>query len=172
MHRLWRYFQAVMIGYIVWGVCACGESSSFFGEKEKKSTSPPLFSPPIFENMDRRTKLRTQSYLIQGYELYRTHCVSCHTKEGKALRKLIPSLQYSPFSAQEIACMIRFGKKEQKDSLFQPPMPIFPALKDIEIAEITTFVQNAWGRTHGLVGVKEVSKYLRDCPSPPFNESP
>ncbi|MEO1097143.1 MAG: cytochrome c, partial [Bacteroidota bacterium] len=36
-------------------------------------------------------------------------------------------------------------------------------LTPLEIAEITTYMYNSWGRSDGLISVLEVEKYLKNC---------
>jgi hypothetical protein len=47
---------------------------------------------------------------------------------------------------------------------FNQPMPGIPALTDLEIAEIATYVLGTWGSREGIVEVSEATSILNDCP--------
>jgi mono/diheme cytochrome c family protein len=67
---------------------------------------------------------------------------------------------------QDVVCLIRYGKKGElivNGKNYNQPMPSFPALSDIEIAEITTYIYNSWGNEEGLFEVKKVSEILKQC---------
>ncbi|NQZ78834.1 MAG: cytochrome c, partial [Ekhidna sp.] len=36
-------------------------------------------------------------------------------------------------------------------------------ITNLEIAEVLTFITNAWGNEGGLIGVKDVDKWLEEC---------
>jgi cytochrome c551 len=39
-----------------------------------------------------------------------------------------------------------------------------PSLTDLEIAEITTYLYNSFGRSTGIVEVQQVTEVFRNCP--------
>ena len=139
----------------------CGTSS-----ERAQTGESPLFAPALFEGMDRKTSFRLKHYLLQGYLLYKQHCAGCHGLQGEGLRALYPPLASTVLSSAEVACVIKYGTVASSDSIFQPVMPVV-VLKDIQIAELVTFVQNAWGRRHGLADVKEVQSHLVRCATVP-----
>lgn len=127
-------------------------------------------APPvdIFEGMDRRTQLRLQSYMANGQRLYNNYCVNCHQKDGTGLRLLIPSLRGADYLTQrsEVACLIKYGSKKARtgsDKQQKATMPANRSLRNIQIAELMSYISNAWGNKAGLIPVKEVNKYLDSC---------
>jgi mono/diheme cytochrome c family protein len=50
---------------------------------------------------------------------------------------------------------------------FNKVMQPIPALSDIEIAEIATYLYNTWNRHEGIVEVQHVSKVLTSCDTIP-----
>ena len=130
---------------------------------EKRGTKRALF-----EGMDRRTRLRLQSYMANGQRLYDRHCVNCHQANGEGLRQLIPPLRASDYLAgrKEVACIIRHGARHPmkvRGKSYHAFMPPNPKLRDIEIAELMCYIGNAWGNREGFHSVKEVRALLGTC---------
>lgn len=129
-------------------------------EERKKKKS-------LFDGMDSRTRTRMKSYLVNGYYLYEQHCASCHQSEGTGLKKLYPSLNKADCLSrpQDVACVMRYGSPWDGANGIRYPvkMPANPELRNIEIAEILTYISNAWDNHQGFFPVKEVDKYMRNC---------
>ena len=124
--------------------------------------------PPPFEGMDRRTKLRLASYMVNGQKLYNRHCENCHQRDGKGLRLLIPPLKGSEYlqNHKKVACIIKYGARGPmivSNQAYDAIMPANTRLRDIEIAELMSYIGNMWGNRVGLTPVKEVSIYLDSC---------
>ena len=142
------------------GICALSCSAP-----ADRSEPPP---PPLFENMDRRTQLRLQSYIANGQRLYNTYCVNCHQRDGRGLRQLIPPLRQADYikDHKKVACLIKYGIQgplRVNDILYDAPMPAQKQLRNIQIAEIMSYIGNAWGNREGLIAVKEIDPYLDSC---------
>lgn len=110
-----------------------------------------------------------QQYLIHGKRLYKQHCSNCHQTDGTGLGRLIPPLKDSDYMQASIAntvCIIKHGVKGEiivNGVAYNHAMPANPQLKNLEIAEITTYILNSWGNDGGFVKVQDVNDYLRDC---------
>lgn len=121
------------------------------------------------ENLDRSDKLRYEQYMIQGHQLYKTHCSNCHQEDGTGLTRLIPPLAQSDYllsNRDRTLCIIKHGLKEKiivNGVEYQQPMPANKKLTDIEIAQIATYIYNNWGHSLGYMPVKEVSQSLDNC---------
>ena len=142
------------IGLLLWSI-GCGEPV-----QERKA--------PLFEGMDRRTKLRLQSYMANGQRLYNNYCANCHQRDGKGLRSLIPPLREADYlkRRKEVACLIRYGARGAmivSDKKYDAVMPAHSSLRNIQIAELMSYIGNAWGNREGLIPVKEVNHYLDSC---------
>ena len=113
------------------------------------------------------TKL--QQYKVQGEELYLTHCSNCHQSNGKGLGLLFPPLDVSDFvdsKRKAVICLIENGIDGElivNGKSYNKAMPAIPQLTDLEIAEITTFLYNSWGREEGIVDVIEVTSTIKSC---------
>jgi cytochrome c551 len=110
-----------------------------------------------------------QQYYVHGEELYLRYCSNCHQKNGTGLGRLYPPLATSDYADKNknaVICLIRNGKSGPlivNGISFNKVMPPIPALTDIEIAEITTYLYNTWNRREGIVEVQHVSKVLTSC---------
>lgn len=124
----------------------------------KKDNSLPDFSSTKFEQ-----------YYLQGQALYTTHCSNCHQTTGTGLGRIYPPLNKSDFMNnhfEEVVCLMRYGKKGEiivNGVSYVQGMPGIPALTDLEIAEITTYIYNTWEHHRGMIEVKDISNVLRGC---------
>lgn len=120
-------------------------------------------------NLNREDKMRYEQYMVQGRTLYNTHCSNCHQEDGSGLRRLIPPLANSDYMLQDIertVCIIKHGMERQimvNNHDYHQKMPGNERLKDIEIAQIATYIYNSWGNQKGYIGVQDVSSYLKSC---------
>lgn len=102
--------------------------------------------------------------------MYLKHCSNCHQKDGAGLGRLYPPIAGSDFvkgRRPEVICLIRNGMEGEiivNGDMYNMAMPPNPALTDLEIAEIATYIFNSWGHKEGLIDVKAVSPLLEKCP--------
>ena len=93
------------------------------------------------QDLDRAEKVRYEQYMVQGEQLYRTHCSNCHQAEGTGLGRLIPPLAQSDYMLADIdrtLCLIKNGLQGEitvNGEAYQQPMPANEALRDLEIAQ-------------------------------------
>jgi mono/diheme cytochrome c family protein len=112
---------------------------------------------------------KLQQYKVQGEELYIKHCSNCHQKDGKGLGLVYPPVDVSDYIDSNLAgvvCLMDYGIEGEltvNGKSFNKPMPGIPQLTDLEIAEITTYLYNSWGRSKGLIDVKEITEVLQQC---------
>lgn len=115
--------------------------------------------------------VRLRQYFVQGQQLYQQHCSNCHQTDGTGLAQLYPPLAQSDYMLEDIqrtVCLIKYGLAGEiivngKD--YNLEMPPNTQLTDIEIAEIITYITNAWGSEYGLISVTEVTGLLKACDS-------
>lgn len=130
-------------------------------------TSKEAFQIP--EGLDNPTELKFRQYAVQGRKLYRQHCANCHQPDGSGLGKLIPPLAGSDYlekDKEEVLCIIRWGLEGPivvNGQEYNQPMPPNPQLKDIEIAEIATYIFNAWGNEGEFIQVQQAQEWLKSC---------
>lgn len=109
------------------------------------------------------------NYFRQGELLYTKHCSNCHQADGSGLGRLYPPLKQSDYmneNFEQVLCLMRNGIQGEltvNGVQYNQPMPGVPTLTDLEIAEIATYIYNAWGNERGLVDVKETERILNTC---------
>lgn len=112
-----------------------------------------------------KEEVKLKQYIVEGQQLYRTHCSNCHGVDGKGLGKVYPPLNPSDYmnnNRDKVLCMMRSGLKEEitvNGVIYNQLMPGVSQLTDLEIAEIGTYIYNTWGTEKGLIGVND----LKEC---------
>jgi len=67
---------------------------------------------------------------------------------------------------EQVLCLMRNGIQGEvtvNGVQYNQAMPGVPTLTDLEIAEIATYIYNAWDNERGLVDVKEAERILNTC---------
>jgi cytochrome c551 len=137
----------LMIFCFLFGACGGGS------ENNKPTNASPKFT----------------QYYNQGEQLYQNYCSNCHQKNGAGLGRVYPPLNASDYmdnNFDDVICLMRYGKKGEltvNNISFHQSMPAIPALTDLEIAEIATYIYNTWTHKRGIVEVKQVSIILQKC---------
>lgn len=112
---------------------------------------------------------KLQQYYVEGEQLYLQRCSNCHQKNGKGLGLVYPPLAPSDFmdkNFEEVICLMKKGRTGEmtvNGNIYNQPMPGIPALTELEIAEIATYIYNSWGRERGLISVSDAGKILQSC---------
>ena len=105
----------------------------------------------------------------QGKILYEYYCANCHMEDGSGLKGLIPPLANADWlknNQSEIACLIRNGQKGAivvNGQTYNQEMVGFPQLTRYELANITNYINQAWGNDFGVVKVTDIKKELEGC---------
>lgn len=104
-----------------------------------------------------------------GKQIYNQRCQHCHGEKGRGLGKLYPPIDSSDYlveNRQLLACIIRNGQAGPiivNGIKYNQVMPANPDLFEDEIAQVSTYILNAWSNDEGLVEKDEVSKALLNC---------
>lgn len=104
-----------------------------------------------------------------GKRYYNAYCGNCHMEDGKGLSKLIPSLEKSKYlidNQYELPCIIRYGIKSMvsdTSSEVQLSMPAHLKLSEIEILNISNYVNNSWGNQQPQISLEEIKSKLDNC---------
>jgi len=120
-------------------------------------------------NTDRNASNKFTHYFRQGEQLYTQHCSNCHQANGTGLGRLYPPLNKSDFMVNnfdQVLCLMRNGINGElivNGIQYNQAMPGIPTLTNLEIAELATYIYNAWEYQRGLVDVKEADKILNAC---------
>ncbi|MGB3588239.1 MAG: cytochrome c [Tunicatimonas sp.] len=127
------------------------------------------FQNSATQNLSRADKLHYEQYMIQGQQLYATHCSNCHQPDGTGLGQLIPPLSQSDYMLESLSrtlCIIKYGLNEEvvvNGKAYDQPMPANERLTNIEIAQITTYIYNSWEHEQGYIPVKKVAQEISKC---------
>ena len=109
--------------------------------------------------------VKRDQYLAEGFGLYQQHCANCHGKEGKGLAGLYPPMAQEYLKDKNrLSVWTKHGIQDSLQidgKLYVRPMPGNPALKDLEIAEIITYVTNTFGEDTALWPTDSVVVALR-----------
>lgn len=140
-----------------------GACSSDSGKGEQQGNAPS-----VPEGLDREAEQKFKQYWVQGRMLYKKHCIGCHQNDGSGLAQLIPPLADADFlkNEQAVICVIRHGQQGHvvvNGIEYNGNMPANPALQPLQIAEISTYILNAWGNKGGFVSVQEATAALQNC---------
>lgn len=123
---------------------------------------------PNKNGYERSESIKFDQYMYQGQQLYSTHCLNCHQKDGSGLGKLIPPLNTSFVSANKglVICGIKNGIEgpiSVNGVVYNHLMPGNSRLTPLEIAEIMTYISNTWGNEYGMVTIQQVKDELKTC---------
>ncbi len=138
---------------LIISLASCGSGSN--KKEEKKSLTS-------------RNEIRLKQYQVQGAKIYATYCANCHQQDGKGLASLYPPLAGSDYLLENLpraACIIKNGQSKEivvNGVTYNQMMPGNP-ITNLEVAEVLTFIGNAWGNEAGLIGVKDVDKWMEEC---------
>ncbi len=106
---------------------------------------------------------------LSGKHLYKLNCENCHQKDGKGQGRLYPPLANADYfldNPNQAICVIKNGKKgkiivNQQD--YEITMLGFQELSNRDIADLMTYIGNAWGNNLGDFSSQQVEQVLQDC---------
>jgi mono/diheme cytochrome c family protein len=108
-----------------------------------------------------------QAQMTEGEKIYKAACVACHELNGSGAPRIYPPLpgnanlqSADPTSTLRIildgAQTVTTPRAPNKGS-----MPGYPKLSDQEIADVATYIRNAWGNAAPAVTLEQVAKARR-----------
>tara|TARA_R110002124_G_scaffold60287_1_gene165374 strand:+ start:185 stop:607 length:423 start_codon:yes stop_codon:yes gene_type:complete len=105
-------------------------------------------------------ELKTEQYYVEGLQIYQMNCANCHQENGEGLANLYPAITDSKLfsNEKELARLIKYGTKSNVED--HRPMPANLNLKDLEIAEVITFLKVKWGKDSVYTDTETVIKAL------------
>jgi nitrite reductase (NO-forming) len=124
------------------------------------------------ESMQKGTLTKAEQ-VEAGKKLFLGTCSVCHQQEGTGIPSVFPPLAKSDFlmadkkRSIEIALNGLTGPLKVNGADFNSTMPPMSQLNDDEIANILTFVRNAWGNDGEAVTPQEVSAIRATTKRPP-----
>ena len=123
----------------------------------------------LYQNLDRRDRIRLKQYMQEGRRLYGLHCANCHQAEGQGLARLYPPLRNSDYlkaNKTKVICGIKYGQKGPllvNGVSFNQPMPPVANITDLEIAEIATYIYTEFADTTQIITLNDVGSILSQC---------
>jgi cytochrome c551 len=129
----------------------------------------PASKSEAYQKLDNNSKIRFNQYMLEGQNLYTIHCSNCHQKDGSGLGKLIPPLAGADYLRNNLAssvCGIKNGLKGEivvNGIPYNQPMPANPTLKNLDIAQVITYIGNTWGNEIGLIETEQIVEMLENC---------
>ena len=107
--------------------------------------------------------------LEAGKKVYDTNCMGCHMANGKGVPRMNPPLVNSPYVMGHAPSLIELVLKGSEffgnaDRDYNNLMAPFSALTDAQIADVTTYIRNTYGKTGDEINaedVKEVRQKLK-----------
>ncbi|WP_432417395.1 c-type cytochrome [Anseongella ginsenosidimutans] len=126
----------------------------------------------IREKEQARLKKELLKELSRGRELFKNICQTCHGADGKGIRSMAPPLNRSEWvtgDKNRLAAIVLFGLTgpievnghvyDQKEIAGEMPgIGNNDALSDGDVAQILSFVRNAWNNNAGLVSAEDVAR--------------
>lgn len=111
--------------------------------------------------------VKRDQYVAEGFSLYQIHCANCHQRDGKGLENLYPALSSNYLSDKsKVICWIKYGVNQPmtvNGKVYHRAMPANSALKDLEIAEVVTYLYNTWGKETGITTIETVQNAVEKC---------
>jgi mono/diheme cytochrome c family protein len=123
-----------------------------------------LFTFYFLASCQDQQAVKRDQYLAEGFGHYQTYCANCHGKDGQGLAGLYPRIDANYLKDKnKLAVWIKFGQHEAvviDGKTYTRPMPGNAALKELEIAEVITYVTNTWGQETTLWPTDSVAAAL------------
>ena len=105
--------------------------------------------------------------MTDGEKIYRGACISCHEADGSGAPRIYPPLPGNALlqSGDPSSTLRIILDGAQTVTTPRAPnagsMPAYPKLSDQEIADVATYIRNAWGNAAPAVTPAEVAKARR-----------
>ncbi|MEO7116198.1 MAG: cytochrome c [Caldimonas sp.] len=141
-------------------------STQFLNDADLAAMAEYLRSLPSTGNVSASSATAASTRSERGAKLYSDHCADCHGDDGTGVRGAYPALAgnravvMSP-PANLVHIVLRGGFPPATPGNPRPfGMPPFATvLSDGDVAEILTYIRNAWSQQAPAVSALEVSRY-------------
>ena len=131
----------------------------------------PASKSEAYQTLDNNSKIKFNQYMLEGKNLYTINCTNCHQQDGSGLGKLIPPLASADYLKNNLAASvygIKYGMEGEiivNGISYNQPMPANPNLKNLDLAQIMTYIGNSWGNELGLIETEQIVKMLENSES-------
>ena len=128
--------------------------------------SLPLTStPPATNEMEVAASQKAEA-IARGARLYQDRCSDCHQKTGKGMPPAYPPLAGNraitmPSSINPIRMVLNGGYPPSTTDNPRPygMQPFGPTMNDADVADVVSYIRNAWGNEAPMVSPVQVSRY-------------
>jgi mono/diheme cytochrome c family protein len=98
-----------------------------------------------------------------GKKVYDINCMGCHMANGKGVPRMNPPLVNSPYVMGHAPSLIELVLKGSEffgnaDRGYNNLMAPFRALSDEQIADVTTYIRNTFGKTGDEINAADVKQ--------------
>jgi nitrite reductase (NO-forming) len=144
------------------------------GETEKRVTALKAEMAREISSNPKIAGLTKEIQVQKGKAVYAQTCFVCHQLEGQGVASQIPPLAKSDFLANTdrdnlIRGVVagRTGELIVNSKTYNGTMIPLAYLTDDQIANVLTYVRNAWGNSGDAITPQEVAKVRQEIPPPP-----
>lgn len=120
-----------------------------------------------------RGPVSKEAQIAAGQQLFMGTCSACHQAEGQGVPRVFPPLAKSDYlmadKKRAIATVLNglTGPVTVNGAEYTSVMPAMSHFNDDDIANILTYVRNAWGNSGDVVTAKEVTEVRSTTKRPP-----
>ncbi len=175
-HSLFRAFNKGALGMLkVQGA----EDKGIYSGKEVDSVylsekAEPSGAVDLATAAEAAGQLTREQQIAAGQSLFAGTCSSCHQATGLGLKDTFPPLAGTNFMDRSnkdkiIGILLNglSGPIKVNGVLYNSTMPPWSHMNDDELANILTYVYNAWGNDLGTVSTADVARVRARTPRPP-----
>jgi nitrite reductase (NO-forming) len=169
-HSLFRAFNQGAVGTLT---VKGPEDKLIYSGKEEDSLATHEGEKPQAQALEQAafSNLTREEQIAAGKTLFASSCSSCHQPAGLGIPGSIPPLAASDFLVKnEKERIIRVvlngvsGPLRVNGTTYNSAMPPWSQLSNDEVANILTYVFNAWGNSNGVVSPVEVAQARKGAP--------
>jgi mono/diheme cytochrome c family protein len=139
------------------------DSSSHMTVTDLRAIADFLKSQPAGDNQPAQALAANDPVMQAGAAIYTDECSACHTPEGAGVARLFPTLKGSPLVQSAEPTSLIHVVLEGGHAVATDPAPTAPAmppfawkLSDRQVADVVTYIRNAWGNHASSVTTGDV----------------
>jgi mono/diheme cytochrome c family protein len=139
------------------------DSSSHMTQTDLRAIAAFIKSQPAGGNSPGQSMAASDPVMQAGAAIYTDECSACHTPGGAGVARLFPTLKGSPLVQSAEPTSLIHVVLEGSRAVATDPAPTAPAmppfawkLSDRQVADVVTYIRNAWGNYASPVTAGEV----------------
>jgi len=144
-------------------------ASAHFKDADLRAIATYLKSLPGENDSNKKPLDQSDARMVAGKAIFHDTCAACHGLDGKGVANLFPALAEAPAVRSKdptnaIRVILRGARSVATNA--EPTAPAMPSfgwqLKDDQIAAVTTYIRNSWGKAAAPVSADDVAKQRSD----------